>query len=101
MDYPQSLVDNPPNNPQYGMEHLADKIQYREVWWALVCHRVGDGLVFKAMMAHLKILQIFMANVFLFNFCAIFLYFACLFKDFFPYLFKSLFLVCSMMWPPS
>ena len=86
------LVDDPPNDPQYGVEHLADKSWYREVWWAPVCHGVSDGLVFKAMMACLKILQIFMANVFPFCFVPFFF-----FSPHFAYLFEDFCHICSMM----
>ena len=62
------VVDDPPNDPQYGVECLARVDIERFGGHQSVTE--GDGLVFKAMVACQTIVQIFMANVFPFYFCA-------------------------------
>ena len=65
-----------------------ENIWYQEVWWAPVCHDVGDGLVFKAMMACL--ILILCAKIYhIWPMCFLFVLHACLLEDFYH--------VCSMM----
>ena len=49
------LVDDPPYDPQYGVEHLASRSLFGKWFFrglvAPVCHSLGDGLVLKAIMA--------------------------------------------------
>ena len=61
-----SLVANdPPNNPQYSVEHQAESF-----WWAPTGHHWGDGHVFKAMMA----CQIHFHTLYLWPMCFFFSY---------------------------
>ena len=64
------VADDPPNDPQYGMEHQAESC-----WWAPTGHHWGDGCVFKAMVACQTFLYMYLWPMcFFFSLCANFMF---------------------------